>query len=108
MPKFMLYCGCCCWFEGTTPGAPLSMSLNLGKVGIRIGSHGSGASLKYEDWRHSSAVALLVGSYLEQFSVKTGVECIKNSKTMTQEEIEYCLPVMEMLGFKYKNETEED
>jgi predicted negative regulator of RcsB-dependent stress response len=44
----------------------------------------------------------------EQFSVKTGVECIKNSKTMTQEEIEYCLPVMEMLGFKYKNETEED
>ena len=45
---------------------------------------------------------------LEQFSVKTGVECIKNSKTMTQEEIEYCLPVMEMLGFKYKNEAEED
>ena len=45
---------------------------------------------------------------LKQFSVKTGVECIKNSKTMTQEEIEYCLPVMEMLGFKYKNETEED
>jgi predicted negative regulator of RcsB-dependent stress response len=25
---------------------------------------------------------------LKQFSVKTGVECIKNSKTMTQEEIE--------------------
>ena len=45
---------------------------------------------------------------LKQFSVKTGVECIKNSKTMTQKEIEYCLPVMEMLGFKYKNETEED
>ena len=45
---------------------------------------------------------------LKQFSVKTGVECIKNSKTMTQEEIEYCLPVMEMLGFKYKNEAEED
>ena len=45
---------------------------------------------------------------LKQYSVKTGVECIKNSKTMTQEEIEYCLPVMEMLGFKYKNETEED
>ena len=45
---------------------------------------------------------------LKQFSVETGVECIKNSKTMTQEEIEYCLPVMEMLGFKYKNETEED
>ena len=45
---------------------------------------------------------------LKQFSVKTGVECIKNSKTMTQEEIEYCLPVMEMLGFKYKNETEEE
>ena len=43
---------------------------------------------------------------LKQFSVKTGVECIKNSKTMTQEEIEYCLPVMEMLGFKYKDETE--
>ena len=42
---------------------------------------------------------------LKQYSVKTGVECIKNSKTMTQEEIEYCLPVMEMLGFKYKNET---
>ena len=45
---------------------------------------------------------------LKQFSVNTGVECIKNSKTMTQEEIEYCLPVMEMLGFKYKDETEED
>ena len=45
---------------------------------------------------------------LKQFSVKTVVECIKNSKTMTQEEIEYCLPVMEMLGFKYKDETEED
>ena len=45
---------------------------------------------------------------LKQYSVKTGVECIKNSITMTQEEIEYCLPVMEMLGFKYKNETEED
>ena len=45
---------------------------------------------------------------LKQFSVKTGVECIKNSKTMKQEEIEYCLPVMEMLGFKYKDETEED
>tara|TARA_B000000441_G_C21394478_1_gene151257 strand:- start:88 stop:324 length:237 start_codon:yes stop_codon:yes gene_type:complete len=45
---------------------------------------------------------------LKQYSVKTGVECIKNSKTMTQEEIEYCLPVMEMLGFKYKDETEED
>ena len=45
---------------------------------------------------------------LKQYSVKTGVECIENSKTMTQEEIEYCLPVMEMLGFKYKNETEED
>ena len=45
---------------------------------------------------------------LKQFSVKTGVECIKNSKTMPQEEIEYCLPVMEMLGFKYKNEAEED
>ena len=45
---------------------------------------------------------------LKQFSVKTGADCIRNSKTMTQEEIEYCLPVMEMLGFKYKNETEED
>ena len=45
---------------------------------------------------------------LKQYSVKTGVECIKNSKTMKQEEIEYCLPVMEMLGFKYKDETEED
>ena len=45
---------------------------------------------------------------LKQYSVKTGVECIKNLKTMTQEEIEYCLPVMEMLGFKYKNENEED
>ena len=45
---------------------------------------------------------------LKQFSVETGVECIKNSKTMTKEEIEYCLPVMKMLGFKYKNETEED
>ena len=45
---------------------------------------------------------------LKQFSVKTGVECIKNSKTMTQDEIEYGLHVMEMLGFKYKNEAEED
>ncbi len=40
---------------------------------------------------------------LKQFSVETGVECIRNSKTMTQEEIEYCLPVMDMLGFRYKD-----
>jgi hypothetical protein len=40
---------------------------------------------------------------LRQFSVETGVNCIKNSKTMTQEEIEYCLPVMDMLGFRYKD-----
>jgi hypothetical protein len=26
---------------------------------------------------------------------------------MTQEEIEYCLPVMELLGFKYNPKTEE-
>jgi hypothetical protein len=40
---------------------------------------------------------------LRQFSVETGVDCIRNSKTMTQEEIEYCLPVMDMLGFRYKD-----
>jgi|TARA_Y100000004_G_scaffold196572_1_gene267015 hypothetical protein len=40
---------------------------------------------------------------LRQFSVETGVNCIRNSKTMTQEEIEYCLPVMDMLGFRYKD-----
>ena len=44
---------------------------------------------------------------LEQFSIKNGVNCIENSKTMTQEEIEYCLPVMELLGFKYNPKTEE-
>ena len=44
---------------------------------------------------------------LEQFSKKNGVNCIENSKTMTQEEIEYCLPVMELLGFKYNPKTEE-
>ena len=45
---------------------------------------------------------------LKQYSINTSLDCIENSKTMTQEEIEYCLPVMEMLGFKYKDETEED
>tara|TARA_R100000329_G_scaffold146640_1_gene133362 strand:- start:5555 stop:5773 length:219 start_codon:yes stop_codon:yes gene_type:complete len=40
---------------------------------------------------------------LRQFSVETGINCIRNSKTMTQEEIEYCLPVMDMLGFRYKD-----
>ena len=44
---------------------------------------------------------------LEQFSIKNGFNCIENSKTMTQEEIEYCLPVMELLGFKYNPKTEE-
>lgn len=39
---------------------------------------------------------------LKQYSIDTGINCIENSKTMTQEEIEYCLPVMEMLGFKLK------
>ena len=39
---------------------------------------------------------------LKQYSINTGLNCIENSKTMTQEEIEYCLPVMEMLGFKLK------
>ena len=39
---------------------------------------------------------------LKQYSINTSLDCIENSKTMTQEEIEYCLPVMEMLGFKYK------
>ena len=43
----------------------------------------------------------------EQFSIKNGVNWIENSKTMTQEEIEYCLPVMELLGFKYNPKTEE-
>ena len=45
---------------------PVLRSLNLGNVGINFGSQGKGASLKYEDWRHSSAVALLVGSYLHE------------------------------------------
>tara|TARA_Y100000816_G_C25837599_1_gene437825 strand:+ start:388 stop:633 length:246 start_codon:yes stop_codon:yes gene_type:complete len=44
---------------------------------------------------------------LEQFSIKNGVNCIENAKTMTQEEIEYCMPVMELLGFKYNPKTEE-
>ena len=39
---------------------------------------------------------------LKQYSINTSLDCIENSKTMTQEEIEYCLPVMEMLGFKLK------
>ena len=39
---------------------------------------------------------------LQQFSIETGVDCIENLKTMTNEEIEYCLPVMELLGFEYK------
>ena len=39
---------------------------------------------------------------LKQYSINTGLNCIENSKTMPQEEIEYCLPVMEMLGFKLK------
>ena len=41
---------------------------------------------------------------LRQFSVETGVNCVRNSKTMTQEEIEYCLPVMDMLGFRYNKD----
>ena len=44
---------------------------------------------------------------LELFSIKNGVNCIEKAKTMTQEEIEYCLPVMELLGFKYNPKTEE-
>ena len=43
----------------------------------------------------------------QHFSIETGLECIENSKTMTQEEIEYCLPVMELLGFNYNPKTEE-
>ena len=39
---------------------------------------------------------------LKQYSINTSLDCVENSKTMTQEEIEYCLPVMEMLGFKLK------
>ena len=39
---------------------------------------------------------------LKQYSINTSLDCIENSKTMTQEEIEYCLPVMDMLGFKLK------
>ena len=39
---------------------------------------------------------------LKQYSINTSLDCIENSKTMTQEEIEYCLPVMDMLGFKIK------
>ena len=44
---------------------------------------------------------------LQQFSIQTGVDCIENMKTMTNEEIEYCLPVMELLGFKYKPEDDD-
>ena len=58
-PKLMEYCG---WGGTLAGGGP--RSLNLGKVGMSLGSQGWGASLKYDDWRHSSAVALLVGSYL--------------------------------------------
>tara|TARA_Y100000746_G_scaffold228793_1_gene237402 strand:- start:2914 stop:3120 length:207 start_codon:yes stop_codon:yes gene_type:complete len=39
---------------------------------------------------------------LKQYSINTSLDCIENSKKMTQEEIEYCLTVMEMLGFKLK------
>ena len=39
---------------------------------------------------------------LKQYSINASLDCIENSKKMTQEEIEYCLPVMEMLGFKLK------
>tara|TARA_B100000965_G_scaffold171530_1_gene143279 strand:- start:1573 stop:1779 length:207 start_codon:yes stop_codon:yes gene_type:complete len=39
---------------------------------------------------------------LKQYSINTSLDCIENSKTMTEEEIEHCLPVMEMLGFKLK------
>lgn len=45
---------------------------------------------------------------LQQFSIQTGVDCIENMKTMTNEEIEYCLPVMELLGFKYNPEEESE
>ena len=50
-------------------------------------------------------VTILMGlriKELKQYSINTSLDCIENSKTMTQEEIEYCLPVMEMLGFKLK------
>ena len=39
---------------------------------------------------------------LKQYSINASLDCIENSKTMTEEEIEHCLPVMEMLGFKLK------
>ena len=45
---------------------------------------------------------------LQQFSIQTGADCIENMKTMTNEEIEYCLPVMELLGFKYNPEEESE
>ena len=67
-PKFILYCdwywGCGAPPPGPAPGR-WSRSRNLGNVGISLGSQGSGPSLKYEDCRHSSAVALFVGSYLQ-------------------------------------------
>ena len=59
-----LVLGLRCPPPGPAPGR-WSRSRNLGNVGISLGSQGSGPSLKYEDCRHSSAVALFVGSYLE-------------------------------------------
>lgn len=37
-----------------------------GNVGINLGSQGRGASLKYDDCKHSSAVALFFGSYMNR------------------------------------------
>ena len=70
---------------GAPPGVPRSR--NLGKVGISLGSQGWGASLKYEDCRHSSAVALLVGSYLVR-GVTGGQSVVDNYNYSHQEEVE--------------------
>ena len=48
-----------------------------------------------------------VSAKYQQFSIETGIDCVENSKNMTQEEIEYCLPVMELLGFEFKPENDD-
>ena len=41
------------------------------------------------------------------FKLMNGEEILGKLITMTDEEIEYCLPVMELLGFKYKPEDDD-
>ena len=90
-PKFILYCdwywGCGAPPPGPAPGR-WSRSRNLGNVGISLGSQGSGPSLKYEDCRHSSAVALFVGSYLEIIDKKDHGGSVKHLHEQKVEEPE--------------------